>query len=51
MYSNNILNFQESTTIVNACAKKVWKLIEYTTYEDLIKTVQNECPKVYAIYT
>ena len=22
MYSNNILNFQESTTILNACAKK-----------------------------
>ena len=28
MYSNNILNFQESTTILNACTKKkVWKLI------------------------
>ena len=32
MYSNNIANFQESTTILNACTKKVWKLIEYTTY-------------------
>ena len=32
MYSNNILNFQESTTILNACTKKVWKLIEGTTY-------------------
>ena len=32
MYSNNILNFQESTTILNACTKKVWKLIESTTY-------------------
>ena len=32
MYSNNIVNFQESTTIVNACTKKVWKLIEGTTY-------------------
>ena len=31
MYSNNILNFQESTTILNACTKQVWKLIEYTT--------------------
>ena len=30
MYSNNILNFQESTTIFNACTKKVWKLIEGT---------------------
>ena len=26
MYSNNVLNFQESTTIVNACTKKnIWK--------------------------
>ena len=32
MYSNNILNFLESTTILNACTKKVWKLIECTTY-------------------
>ena len=32
MYSNKILNFQESTTILNACTKKVWKLIEGTTY-------------------
>ena len=31
MYSNNILNFQESTTILNACTKKVWKLIEGTS--------------------
>ena len=28
MYSNNIVNFQESTTILNACTKKVWKHIE-----------------------
>ena len=39
MYSNNLLNFQESTTILNACTKKVWKLIEYTMYQ-LIKAVQ-----------
>ena len=32
MYSNNILNFQESTTILNACTKKVLKLIEDTAY-------------------
>ena len=32
MYSNNTLNFQESTTILNACIKKVWKLIEGTMY-------------------
>ena len=34
MYSNNILNFQESTTILNAHTKKVWKLIVCTS--DLI---------------
>ena len=32
MYNNNILNFQESTTILNAYTKKVWKPIECTTY-------------------
>ena len=38
MYSNNILNFQESATVLNACSKQVWKLIEYLIYmykEDL----------------
>ena len=29
MYSNNRVNFQESTTILNACTKKVWKIIEW----------------------
>ena len=32
MYSNKILNFQESTTILNAFTKKFWELIECTTY-------------------
>ena len=32
MYSNNILNCQESTTILNVCTKKVCKLIEGATY-------------------
>ena len=32
MYSNKLLNFQESTTILNPCTKKVWNLIECTTY-------------------
>ena len=32
MYSNNILNFQESTTILNAHTKKVWKLIVCASY-------------------
>ena len=35
IYTNNILNFQESTTILNAYTKKVWKLIECTTYIQL----------------
>ena len=30
--SHNILNFQESMTILNACTKTIWKLIECTTY-------------------
>ena len=33
MYSNNIVNFQESTTILNACTEKFCKLIECTTYK------------------
>ena len=32
MYGNNIVNFQEYTTILNAHTKKVWYLIECTTY-------------------
>ena len=32
MYSNNILNFEESTRILNACTKKGWKLIEGPTF-------------------
>ena len=32
MYSNNIVNFQESRTILNACTQKVWKLIEGTRF-------------------
>ena len=39
MYSNNIVNFQESLTILNACTKKVWKLIEFTTYHSLFLSV------------
>ena len=31
MYSNNILNFRESMTLLNVPAKKVWKLIESST--------------------
>ena len=32
MYSNNILDFQDSTAIFNAYTKKVSGLIEGTTY-------------------
>ena len=32
MYSNNIVNLQESTTILNAHTKNVWKLIIFTSY-------------------
>ena len=32
MYRNNILNFQESTPILNAHTKKIWKLIVFTSY-------------------
>ena len=32
LYSNNILNFQKATAILNAGTKIVWKHIEYTTY-------------------
>ena len=32
MYSNNIVKFLESTIILNACTKKVRKLIEGTSY-------------------
>ena len=28
MYSNNIVNFQESTTVLNTCTKKVWNLLK-----------------------
>ena len=38
MYSNKILNFQESTTILNAHTKKVWKLIVGTSYIQVTET-------------
>ena len=31
-YSNNTLKYLEFTAIINACTKKVWKLIECTSY-------------------
>ena len=41
MYSNNIVNLQESTTILNACKKKVWNLIEGTTYLVLARELKS----------
>ena len=35
MYSNNIVNFQESMPILNAHTKKVWKLIVCTSYPEI----------------
>ena len=37
MDSNSIQNFQESTSILNACTKKAWKLIEGTSYHQRSK--------------
>ena len=48
MYSNNILNFQESTTILNACTKKSGNLLkaphtwEQINYEKFIQF----CPDI-----
>ena len=41
MYSNNIVNFQESTTILNARTKKVWKLIVCTSNLKKNKPIQD----------
>ena len=55
MYSQNLLNFQESTTILNAHTKKFWKLIECpwrnaTTNENKIRTLaENETYKYLGI--
>ena len=43
MYSNNILNFQESTPILNACTEKVWKLIEGTMYNQNTIELWTKC--------
>ena len=40
IYSNNNLNFEESTIILNAYIKKGWKLIEYTTYFVLLAAIR-----------
>ena len=50
MYSNTTLNFQESTTILNACTKIVWKLIESTTHSYFFLIHQKLKKKIYDIY-
>ena len=40
MYSNNIMNFQESTTLLNASTKTVWNLIECTTDLTITRRIQ-----------
>ena len=45
--SNNILNFQESTSILNASTKKVWKPIEGTSYT--CNPHQNICKHMYIL--
>ena len=40
MYSNNIKNFQESTTISNACTKKISKLFDCSSYLDLARELK-----------
>ena len=40
MYSNNMLNFQESTTILNACTKKSGNLLNAPRKSSGIKTVE-----------
>ena len=39
MYCNNILNFQESTIILNVFTKKVWEIIEGTTYNNCLSLI------------
>ena len=39
MYGNNILDFQQSTPIVNAHTKKVWKLIEGSSYHTRVTII------------
>ena len=45
MYSNNTLNFQESTTILNTHPKKDWKLFVCTSYYQMLGNAENESTK------
>ena len=50
MYSNKILNFQESITILNACTKKVRNLIECTTCIYIYLYIYNIYIYIYILY-
>ena len=47
MYSNNMVNFQESTTILNARTKKVRKLIVCTSYIYIYIYTHTELRSIY----
>ena len=49
-YSNNIVNFQESTSILNANTKKIWKLIVCTVYITLKGTIVTVHSKIKLYY-
>ena len=46
MYSNNILNSQESKIILNALTKKVWKLIVCPSYIPLLHNLTFQIDKL-----
>ena len=49
MYTNNILNFQEATTILNACIKKS-ELIEGNTYLNMLRLKQIQSSKARQVF-
>ena len=55
MYSNNILNFQESTTILNACTKKSGNLLKATRMGEHVQIAvsrdhSSKCMKTEALF-
>ena len=50
MHRNKILNFQEFTTILNTCTKKVWKVIELTTYIYIYIYIYEESLETYSMH-
>ena len=44
MESNNIVNFQDFTTILNAHTKKVWNLIEGNSY--IVRSFPKQCASI-----